>query len=213
MKKLILLISLLLISDAAFAYDYSTAVKNSVDVNQKINYSPSAKIWTRNFNNKNINFVKHMTVGSGGFSEFLNNKTYYDTDTTYEFLNGTELVGYNMHKLKFFALGFDKKITRCELSGNEIKKLFPNVELVRISQFKNNKIVLKKPRGVKKTYMLVNDTDRDFYKYSFENYGNGTELIKGLFETDKSKKFIYSHFHSREKDFPILKIVVKDRLF
>jgi len=213
MKNLIILLSLLLFANSAFAYDYSATVKNSIDVNQRINYSPSAKIWARNFNNKNINFVKHMTVGSGSFSEFLNNKKFYDTDTTYEFLNGNHLVGYNMHKLKFFELGFDKKITRRELSEHEIQNLFPNVRIVKISQFKNNKIVLKKPRGVKRTYMLVNDTDKDFYKYSFENYGNGTELIRGLFETDKSNKFIYSHFHSRDKDFPILKIVVKDSFF
>ena len=91
--------------------------------------------------------------------------------------------------------------------------LFPDVEIVYISKFKNNKIVLRKPKNVKRTYLLINDTNKDFYKYSFENRDNQTELIKGLFEIDKPQKLIFSHFGSRDKLFPIVTIIVKNSLF
>lgn len=213
MKKFVLILSLLLVSNMAFAYNYSDIVKNSVNVNQKINYLPETKSWTKSYNPQSIDFVKHITVGSGSYSEYSHNKTYYDTNTTYEFLDGDKLIGHNMHLLKFFELGFDTKITHRNLSVEEIQKLFPDVEIIKISQFKNNKIVIKKPRNIKRTYLLVNDTDRDFYKYIFENSDNGAERIKGLFEIEKPQKLIYSHFGSRDKMFPILKIVIKESVF
>ena len=119
-----------------------------------------------------------------------------------------------MHLLKFFELGFeDNKITHKSLSAEELKILFPDVKIVYISKFKNNKIVLKKPWRKSQTYLLVNDTDRDFYKYSFEDYSGRPELIKGLFTVDKPQTLIYSHFGSRDDLFPILKIKVKNSIF
>ena len=213
MKRLILVLSLLLTTNSVFAYNYSGIVKNSLNVNQKVNYSPETMEWHRNVNPSNINFTKQMTIGSGSYTEFVNDSHYYDTNTTYEFFDGNKLLGHNMHLLKFFELDFDKKITQRELTPDELKMLFPDVEIVYISKFKNNKIVLRKPKNVKRTYLLINDTDKDFYKYSFENYDNQTELIKGLFEIDKPQKLIFSHFGSRDKLFPILTIIVKNSLF
>lgn len=213
MKKLILLLSVLLTANSAFAYTYSPIITNSIDVNQKVNYSPATQKWQRDVNPKNINFTKYMTIGTGSYSEYKNDKTYYDANTTYEFLNDGKLIGHNRHLLKFFELGFDKKITHKPLSDDELKALFPDVEIVKISQFKHNRIVLKKPAKVKRTYLLVNDTDKFFYKYSFENYGNGTERIKGLFEIDKPRKLVFSHFGSRDKLFPVLRITVKNSIF
>lgn len=213
MKHLILVLSLLLTANSVFAYNYSGIVKNSLNVNQKVNYSSATMEWHRNVNPSNINFTKQMTIGSGGYTEFVNDSHYYDTNTTYEFFDGNKLFGHNMHLLKFFELGFDKKITQRELTQDELKVLFPDVEIVYISKFKNNKIVLRKPKNVKRTYLLINDTNKDFYKYSFENRDNQTELIKGLFEIDKPQKLIFSHFGSRDKLFPILTIIVKNSLF
>lgn len=213
MKKLILLLSLLVLSNAALAYNYSDSVKNSVNVNQKINYQPDTKTWTKDYKPDSVSFVKHITVGSGSYSEYASDKTFYDTNTTYEFLDGGRLIGHNMHLLKFFELGFDEKITQRNLTCDEVKELFPNVQIIKISQFNKNKIVLKKPKNVKRTYLLVNDTDRDFYKYIFENSDEAPERIKGLFEVEKPQKLVYSHFGSRDKMFPILKIVIKDSIF
>lgn len=213
MKNLILILALILASNTAFAYNYSNIVKNSINVNQKVNYNPESSKWQRNVNPDNINFEKHITVGTGSYSEYLNDNRYYDTNTTYEFLNDGKLIGHNMHTLKFFELGFDQKITHRELSSDELKALFPDVEIVYVSKFKNNKIVLKKPRKVTRTYLLVNDTSKYFYKYSFENSNQKPELIKGIFEVKEPETLIYSHFGSRDDLFPILKIKVKNSIF
>ncbi len=213
MKKITVLLALLLFANSAFAYNYSNTIKNSVKVNQKVNYNPLTAKWKRNVNPDNINFVKHITVGTGSFSEYVSDSHYYDTNTTYEFFDGDKLIGHNMHLLKFFELGFDNKITRKELKADELKALFPDVEIIYVSKFKNNKIVLKKPRNKTRTYLLVNDTDRDFYKYSFENSSQKPELIKGIFEVKEPETLIYSHFGSRDDLFPILKIKVKNSIF
>lgn len=214
MRVLAFLLCFLISTNCVLAYDYPQSIKNNLEVTQKINYNPNSKIWTRKPVNGGISFTKHMTVGSGGFSEFLNQKKYYDTNTTLEFLNGNKLIGYNQHILKFFELGFDgKKITTRELKADEVQKMFPDTEIVKISQFKNNKIVLKKNRGETKTFLLLNDTNRDFYKYSYEKHGNGTELIKSIIEVNKPKTIVFSHFSSRDKLFPILTIKIKNRIF
>ena len=132
MKRLILVLSLLLTTNSVFAYNYSGIVKNSLNVNQKVNYSPETMEWHRNVNPSNINFTKQMTIGSGSYTEFVNDSHYYDTNTTYEFFDGNKLLGHNMHLLKFFELDFDKKITQRELTPDELKVLFPDVEIVYI---------------------------------------------------------------------------------
>ena len=116
--------------------------------------------------------------------------------------------------LKFFELGFDgNKITTRELKPSEVHDLFPNTEIVKISDFKEDKITLKKPFGKSRTFLLLNDTNRDFYKYNYENHGNGTELIKSIIDIEKPKKIVFSHFGSREPEFPELTIQIKNSIF
>lgn len=202
---------LILSFNSALAYNYPDSVKNFVEVNQKIHYNPATKTWSRTPINSGITFVKHMTVGSGGFSEFLYKKKYYDTSTTLEFFNGNKLIGYSQHLLKFFELGWSGKgITKKELTANEVKQLFPNTQIVLVSKFKKNKITLVKPRKSIKTFLILNDTNRDFYKYSYEKYGNGTELIKSIIEPQKPQKIVFSHFGSRDAEFPILIIKIRN---
>lgn len=214
MRLFLIVLSFLLSVNAVLAYDYPAAVKNTLDVNQKVNYNTETKEWSRKPLKNSVTFTKHMTVGTGGYSEFLKQKKYYDTNTTLEFFHGNKLIGYNQHSLKFYELDFDgNKITARELKPCEIHEIFPDVEIVRISQFKKNKITLKKPRNKNKIFLLVNDTKEFFYKYQYENHGNGTELIKSIIETDEPKKIVFSHFGSRDKLFPILTIKIKNSLF
>ena len=96
------------------------------------------------------------------------------------------------------------------LTDEQLKELFPNLEIIKVSQFQDNEITVKKPWFKDKTFLLVNDTTMDFYKYQFENYSKQNELIRGLFEANKPRTFIFSHFGSRDKLFPILTIHVKN---
>lgn len=215
MKNIILILSLIALSiNSALAYNYNKNITDeSIKENQYLEYSTEQKNWLRTDSSNPAAFVKHITHGTGGFSEFEQNKNIYGTGTTYEFLYKNQLIGYNGHKLKFYKLEFDNnKIQNIPLSDNEIQELFPDVEIVKLSQFKNNKITLYKPWFKKKTFLLINDTDKDFYKYQFEGYKNQTELIKGLVEISRPQTLIFSHFGSRDKLFPILKITVKNKI-
>lgn len=212
MKKILLLAGLAFSVNATMAYSYNQAiVNNTIKEDQVIEYCKSENIWNKKCP-ESLKFTKHYTTGSGGFSEYELNKITYDTDTTYEFLLGEKLVGYNPYKLQFYYLTFaDNKFERTMLTDGEIKSLFPNVEIVKISQFKNDTITLYKPFFKPKTFLFVNDTDKEFYKYQFEHYKKQTELIHGIFEPKRAGTYIYSHFGGRDKEIPPLKIVVKNK--
>lgn len=212
MKNLILLIVAFLAVNTAQAYEYiSPIIDNAVKDGQKIEYCPIKNLWGKDFAVDCIEFTKHITKGSGGFSEYELNKKLYDTDTTYEFLYNSHLIGYNAHKLKFYNMEFENnKFKNNELSDIQLQEIFPNVEIVKVSQFQDNKITLNKPWGKSKTFLLINDTEKDFYKYQFEHYKKQDELIHGLFEADKAGYLIYSHFGSRDKMFPVLKIRIRN---
>lgn len=214
MRIFSIIFALILSVNTAFAYNYPDNVKSALDIKHKVYYAPETKQWARIPLKNSIAFTKYMTVGTGSFSEFLYQKKYYDTNTTLEFFDGNKLIGYNQHQLKFYELGFEgKNITKKELKASEVHELFPDVEIVKISQFKNNKITLKKPFKKNRTFLILNDTNRYFYKYSYENYGNGTELIKSIIDTDKPQKIVFSHFGSNDKNFPKLTIIIKNSLF
>lgn len=213
MKNFILLFAIVLSINTAFAYNYNAEmINNAVNEDQKLEYNQTDKTWNKTNSETPETFTKHWTKGSGGYSEYEQNKNILETNTTYEFLHKNQLIGYDMHTLKFYKFDFEnEKFNKTELSESQIKELFPDVEIVKISQFRDNKITLNKPWFKKKTFLIVNDTDKDFYKYQFEHYQNTDELIRGLIEVDRPRTLIYSHFGSRDKLFPTLKITVKNK--
>ena len=70
MKKILLVLSLVFFAGTAQAYNYPEAIQGYLDVNQQVTYSSTGKTWSRLPQNNAISFTKHMTVGTGGFSEF-----------------------------------------------------------------------------------------------------------------------------------------------
>lgn len=216
MKRFIICAILLLSSNAVIAYEYSSEFNDSIiKEEQQIKYCPNTQTWGNNCNDENaMEFIKRITYGSGGFSIFEKGKALYDTDTTLEFIKNNQLYGYNMHKLKFFNLNFaNDKFDKTELSEEQIKELFPNIDIIKVSQFTNGELTLYKPLFKTITFMLINDTDEFYYKYHLENYDKQDELIHGIFEISKAGDYIYSHFGSRDKLFPILTIHIKNKLF
>lgn len=238
MKKIILtLIAFLSMNCAHATYQLCDVVTNTIDEGQQVGYQIETKKWSRELSNADLIFTKHWTTGSGGYSvytlenapkdklkeisasekEIYGNKIQnpnYETDTNYEFLCESRLIGCNIHKLQFYRLYFDgEKFLRQPLSDKRIKAHFPGVELVKVSQFKNNEITLYKPFFEKRTYMLINDTDRDFYKYFFEDYVGDNNFFRNIFEIKLPRTLVYSHFKSRDPLTPPLIIHIKGTFF
>ena len=224
MKKIMTFLLFMLISGSALAYDYGAPVTNEIKDTQSVVYNSLTKEWFRVDENNTkdaptpdeVVFTKYITKGSGGYSEYDTVDKQYEAGegSTYEFLDGTELIAYNAHTLKFYKLDFDgEKITAKELTVDRVQKYFPDVKIVKISQFKNNKIELTKKWFKPKSFMLLNDTKTDFYKYQFENI-KSYQLIKGMFEIPKNqirqKPLVFSHFSSKDKMYPVFQIVVKN---
>lgn len=212
MKKLTILIALFLSCNCALAYQFSSIFDDNIKIGNQISYDKNTHNWSRTQTPNSYTFTKYITTGTGGFSEYEYNKKKNWSNTTFEFLYNNRLIGYNHHTLKFYDLSFDgKNFIEKELTTSDLKEFFPDVEFVKISDFKNNEITLYKPLFAKKNYLLVNDTNRDFYKYFFEHYSNEKTLFRALFSTIRPRTFVYSHFGSRDELTPPLFIHIKTK--
>lgn len=62
-----------------------------------------------------------------------------------EFVADGELIGINSHNLKLVKYTYNNgQVTSKYLSGREIKELYPDYKIVKISQSKNNETINKK---------------------------------------------------------------------
>ena len=212
MKKILsaaLLITLL--CGAAGAYEVDEAVLNAITNNQIVDYNPQTKFWSRNLGLNHYVFTKHISIGSGSYTYFTNGVKEYELNSTYEFLYYGKLYAYSAHLLKFFELGFDGEgFTTRELTKDEVQNMFPDVKILLVSEFdENNEITVELPVFRKKAFMILNDTDNDYYKYQFEYYRPENKLFNNIFEIRMPRIMVMSHFKSRDALFPILRVIVK----
>ena len=236
MKKIILLIIALLTINCAYAdhpadYRLNDMTSNIVDEGQQIGYKKETKKWSRDLSDADLIFTKHWTSGSGGYSVYTwenppeqlhevmsasekelygDKKPEFETDTNFEFLCHKRLIGCNIHKLQFYRLHFDgTQFIRQPISDEKVRAHFPGAEIIKVSQFKDNEITVYKPFFAKKTYILINDTDREFYKYFFENYVGENNFFRNVFEIRLPRTLVYSHFKSKDPSTPPLIIHIK----
>ncbi len=209
MKKfiLVLLVSFLT-SSATFAYDF-------IKENEMIYFNPSSKSWESVQNsNEDITLKNKSFIGSGGFQEYYYNdgKLAIGPEVNVSFIDNGELFGINCHDLKFFKYVYeDNKFKSVLLTEDEIHKLYPDYQIVKISQFKDNSITLDKKFFRKKKVLLLNDTNNSFYKYSYKPHSVNPTYIKQLIEVSHSGTIVFSHYGDDNEIFPALKIHVKNR--
>lgn len=212
MKKTLILSAIMLLTTlGACAYDFTP-----VNDNQIIQYSPVLKTWSDDIMNpdENIAFMKKMTFGTGGYSEFYNSDGTKAvlTGSNFEFITlDGRLIACHNAELKLFEMTVDEdgKLTEKELSEEQIKNLFPNVEIIKTSQFKDRKLSIAKRPFEKKEVLLLNDTNGYFHKYSFKPRSIKKTPIAGLIEIERYEQIKFSHYQDDNERFPAYTISVR----
>ena len=184
MKKLLLSVFLFVlcvgIGNAATYY-------NDIPVNSAVYYQYQTKFWSNKDTKGAIKFVKLLTSGENVFSEYCDGELHYDSNSTREFFFNGNLIGYNKNTMKFHRILFeDGTFSEEKLNEKVLKEIFPECEIIRVSQFKDNTMILKRSPFKKKTYLLMNDTNVMFYNYAFENLDNSNEAFNCIFTPPKS---------------------------
>ena len=115
--------------------------------------------------------------------------------------------------MKFYDFTYaDGLLNRRELSVDEIASMFPDFKIIKFSEFSTNTNSLKvKKEGHNFKIILLNDTDRNFYHYSFSS-GNGkfeNYPLTGLINITKKGMFQFSHFGDNTKNNPWFILLVR----
>ena len=173
-------------------------------------------VWTNKINKKEQDYlIKFISDGSGNYSEFYNSDgTFaFTTDCQYEFLHKGDLIGYSNQDLKFYDFAYaEGKLNKRELTEDEISELFPDYKIVKISDFSTNTNSLKlKKEGHNFKIIILNDTDKNFYHYSFSS-NNGkfeTYPLAGFINVTKKGMFQFSRFGDNTESTPWFILLVR----
>lgn len=213
-KKILFIVFLFLIQNVVTADTLERLEYKNIDNNSKIYFNGTE--WKTKFN-KNISgyFVKKIPEGVAGYSEFYSSddKFLFSTATQYEFVKDGSLFGYSNYDLKFYEFKFGNDLlTQRELTFEEVQELFPDYKVIRISDFSNKTNCLKikkKKRNLK--LILLNDTDRYYYNYSFTT--NNSKLKKyqllGVLNISRKGMIQFSAFGENTKEKPWYVLLIR----
>lgn len=186
MRRFLLVIAIFIMTVSGA---YSAPIHSDIADNTTVYYSPLDRKWSSVPTTASIPLTKRYTVGANRFSEYVVSGLAHDANSTQEFFYKGDLIGYNKNTLKFHRLYFEEGTLRTEqLNEKEIQELFPEATIIRISQFTDNTIKLKRKFFENKTYLLMNDTNKMFYSYWFKGVDNSGEMFNCIFTPDRNGK-------------------------
>lgn len=205
MKKIFLtLLILFSVTLNAYSFDF---VENNVYYNlQTLKWS------SQRTTAKDIKLFYKLYPTSGGYSEYYNNKGKLAIGpfSNKEFIYNGNLIGIDNGNLKLICYYYDNGFFRNkELDTATVNNLFPNAEIIKISQFQNNSITLYKKPFEQKLYLIINDTNNNYYKYQFKPANISNENVNGLITVNKFGKITFSHYGDDNDFYPALKIHIK----
>ena len=173
-------------------------------------------VWTDKVPRKDYDyFVKMISDGTGSYSEFYNSDgTFaFTTGCQYEFIKNGDLIGYSNQDLKFYDYIYsDNLLSRRELTEEEVQALFPDFKIIKISEFSTNTNSLKIKKDKRNLKIIIlNDTDRNFYNYSFTSGNSKFELypLTGFINIKKRGMIQFSHFGDNTKNNPWFILLIR----
>ena len=184
-------------------------IANACDIeglydNYQAVYLPSTNTWaTAGMADDRIVLTKKTTEGSGSYSQYYlgDGKLAAALKSNFEFIKDGKLIGVDNAGLKYYKINYDNKTKKFEetpLCEKSLQELFPKAEIIKISQFKNNEITVKKQLFKDKKILLVNDTDKYFHKYSYSPKNVQKTDIKGLIKISHFGKVKFSLYGDKE---------------
>ncbi len=224
MKKVLLTILICLI--ATIQTSFAKPVEyDDIYNNENIIYDLDNNIWTTNYKPKTstvidketgeeieieeeyniITLTKKRTSKIGSYTVFMDKKNpAIATTSDYEFIHNGQLIAIDNTKLKYYEIIYkDGKFIQIPLSETKMKEIFHNAEIVKISEFNNDTYSTQKNFFAYKTILLVNDTDRKFYKYSYRPPRVQSTEVIGFIKTFKYGKILFSHYGEKENSLTI----------
>lgn len=200
MKKVLLSLLLLGLSSFAFAEEITEEnPHNLIRHNDRIFYSELNNTWhTEPLDEESQVLNKTLYEGAGSYS------TYYKEDETLAFALATDcelihngkLIIVDNNVLKYYKLEYNNGfIEQIELNELELKDIFPQAEIFKLSQIESdNKIWLHKPFRKKRTLLLINDTDKFFHGITCKSKNIQDAEIKGLITISRYGIIRFTHF-------------------
>ena len=164
-----------------------------------------------------LEVTRTVSEGSGSYSEYVSPMydVYTPAGSNYEFLYKGRLITYHIFDVKFYEIVYNhrnKQFIEVPLEENFIKEIFKHPKIIYISQFNDNhELTVRKRPFKKQRYLLLNDTDKYFYRYTLET-PNKSNVIKNLFFVKKRSDIDFAHFMEDVEEFPMYKIHIKNGL-
>ena len=199
MKKFLIIFLIFLFCNSCYAQDIKKIKYKNLKDNAKI--TTDGNIWTKKVNKKNDYYIKKSSLRTSNFSEFYfkTGEMAFSTATQYEFLHKGALIGYSEIDLKFYEFRIENGILeQRELSEEEIKELFPNFRIIKISEFSpyTDSLKIKKEGRKSLKLILLNDTPQSFYYYKFSTNNSKFNIYPflGFIEIKKKGMIEFSHY-------------------
>ena len=193
-------------------------VYGGVSDGQTIYYSFKSDKWyyqKPKHKEKHLLQVTRHVNGLGEYSEYVSPTSivYSPAGSNYEFLYKGRLIAYHYFDCKFFEIIYHKQnkaFIEIPVSDSEIKKLFGNPKIIHISEFDDkNTITVRKLPLKRQWYLILNDTDKYFYRYMLDT-SEKDRTIKTLFSVKKPTTLIFSHYVVDRDEFPAYQIRIRN---
>lgn len=185
MKQILLLIIMLFLTLSANAYNIET-----VPVNYQVLYSPSLDIWSLDdIAGEKIVLTKKKSAKKDDFSNYSYNTDEIKLNSNYEFIFDSKLIAVDNNNFKYYEIKCNNlKIEQVQLSVNDLKKIFPDAEIIKISDFKKGCYNIISGNTDKKV-LIYNDTTLELGKFQVTPLETIVDSnIKGLIQLPKKGK-------------------------
>lgn len=220
-KSIVVLLAFILLIAIPASAEVLDEVYSGVSDGQMIYYSFCSDKWyyQRPEQKKKciLEVTRRVSEGSGSYSEYVSPMydVYTPAGSNYEFLYKGRLITYHIFDVKFYEIVYNhrnKQFIEVPLEEKLIKEIFKNPKIIHVSEFnQNHELTVRKRPFKKQRYLLLNDTDKYFYRYTLET-PNKSNVVKTLFFAKKRCDIEFAHFMEDVDDFPMYKIHIKNGL-